>query len=576
VTRARKSPTELRSHRWFGKDDLRSFGHRSRAKQAGFAGEDIAGKPVIAILNTWSDANPCHTHFKQRAEDVKRGVWQAGGFPMEIPLLTLGETFMKPSTMLYRNLLAMEAEEALRSYPADGAVLLGGCDKTVPALLMGATSANLPALFVPAGPMLRGNWRGQILGSGTDVWKYWAERRAGNLDECSWREMEEGIARSFGTCMTMGTASTMASAAEALGMTLPGASSIPAADSAHARMASAAGRRIVEMVWEDLKPRDILTPEAFENSVTAAMAIGGSTNAIIHLIAMAGRAGAPLDLDRFDALSRRTPWIGNIRPSGKFLMEDFYYAGGLRALLDRLRDLLHTDCMTVNGLALGQNLDGAIVSNDEVIASRERPLGPEGGVAVVRGNLAPDGAVIKHTAAEARLLRHRGAAVVFRNYNDMEARIDDPALPVTADSVLVLQDAGPLGAPGMPEWGMLPIPKKLLAQGVRDMVRISDARMSGTSYGTCVLHVAPESFVGGPLALVRDGDVIELDVPARRLTLQVDDHEMARRRAEWTPREVQYPRGFGRMYAAHVRQANLGCDFDFLEGTAPIADPEIH
>jgi dihydroxy-acid dehydratase len=574
--RPRKTPSELRSFRWFGRDDMRSWGHRSRAKQAGFTEDDLSGKPVIAILNTWSDANPCHAHFRLRAEEVKRGVWQAGGFPIEIPLLTLGETFMKPSTLLYRNLLAMDAEEALRSYPADGAVLLGGCDKTVPALLMGATSANLPCIFVPAGPMLRGNWRGQILGSGSDLWKYWAERRAGTLDECSWREMEDGIARSFGTCMTMGTASTMAAAAEALGMTLPGASSIPAADSAHVRMAVAAGRRVVDMVWEDLTPRDILTTGAFENAVTAAMALGGSTNAIIHLIAMAGRAGARLDLDRFDELSRRTPFIGNIRPSGEYLMEDFYYAGGMRAALKRIEHLLDADCLTVNGRTLHENIQGAEVCNERVIASAERPLGPEGGVAVLRGNLAPDGAVIKHTAAERRLLQHAGAAVVFRNYNDLAARIDDPALPVTADSVLVLQDAGPLGAPGMPEWGMLPIPKKLLAQGVRDMVRISDARMSGTSYGACVLHVAPESFVGGPLAFVRDGDIIELDVPGRRLTLCIGDEDLGRRRAEWKPREVNYPRGFGRMYAKHVTQANRGCDFDFLEGTAPIPEPEIH
>ena len=576
MTERRKDPSELRSFRWFGRDDMRSWGHRSRARQSGFSSDDMVGKPVIAILNTWSDVNPCHAHFRLRAEEVKRGVWQAGGFPMEIPLLTLGEVFMKPTTMLYRNLLAMEAEEALRSYPADGAVLLGGCDKTVPALLMGATSANLPSIFVPAGPMLRGNWRGQILGSGSDVWKYWTERRAGTLDECAWREMEEGIARSYGTCMTMGTASTMAAAAEAMGMTLPGASSIPAPDSAHSRMAVASGRRIVEMVWEDLKPRDILTTAAFENAVTASMALGGSTNAIIHLIAMAGRAGASLDLDRFDALSRRTPFIGNIRPSGKFLMEDFYYAGGLRGALDRIRHLLNTDCGTVNGHTLGDNVRAAEVCNDEVIAPVDRPLGAEGGVAVLRGNLAPDGAVIKHTAADRKLLQHSGPAVVFRNYNDLEARIDDPALPVTADSVLVLQDAGPLGAPGMPEWGMLPIPKKLLAQGIRDMVRISDARMSGTSYGACVLHVAPESFVGGPLAFVRDGDIIELDVPGRRLTLRVADDELARRRSDWKPREVQYPRGFGRMYATHVTQANRGCDFDFLEGTAPIAEPEIH
>jgi dihydroxy-acid dehydratase len=424
--------------------------------------------------------------------------------------------------------------------------------------------------------MLRGNWRGQPLGSGTDVWKYWAERRAGTIDECTWREMEEGIARSFGTCMTMGTASTMAAAADALGMTLPGASSIPAADSAHARMASAAGRRIVDMVWEDLKPREIVSAPALENAVTAAMALGGSTNAIIHLIAMAGRAGAALDLDRFDALSRRTPFLANIRPSGQYLMEDFFYAGGLRGVLDRLRDLLNLDCLAVNGQRLGDNIKDAFVSNDDVIAPRERPIGPEGGVAVLRGNLAPDGAVIKHTAAERRLLQHAGPAVVFRNYNDLEARLDDPALPVTADSVLVLQDAGPLGAPGMPEWGMLPIPKKLLAQGIRDMVRISDARMSGTAYGACVLHVAPESFVGGPLAFVRDGDIIELDVPARRLSLRISDDELNARRAQWTRREVAYPRGFGHLYARHVTQANKGCDFDFLEGTAPIAEPEIH
>ena len=576
MTRIRKTPDTLRSHRWFGRDDLRSFGHRSRAKQAGFAPEDLAGKPIIAILNTWSDANPCHAHLRLRADEVKRGVWQAGGFPMEIPLLSLGETLMKPSTMLYRNLLAMDAEEALRSYPADGAVLLGGCDKTVPALMMGAVSANLPAIFLPAGPMLRGNWRGQVLGSGSDVWKYWAERRAGTLDECSWREMEDGIARSFGTCMTMGTASTMAAAVEALGMTLPGGSSIPAADSAHSRMASATGRRSVEMVWDDLRPRDILTAAAFDNAITTVMALGGSTNAIIHLIAMAGRAGVRIDLDRFDALSRRTPLIANIRPSGQFLMEDFYYAGGLPALLARLTDLLDITCVTANGCTLEANLTDRVVRNDDVIRPRDRALDSQGGVAILRGNLAPDGAVIKHAAAEPRLLRHTGRAVVFKNYDDLEARIDDPALPVTSDSVLVLQNAGPLGGPGMPEWGMLPIPKKLLAQGVRDMVRISDARMSGTSYGACVLHVAPESFAGGPLAFVRDGDVIELDVPARRLTLQVSDEEIDRRRAAWTPRDAPYPRGFGRMYAQHVTQANLGCDFDFLEGTAPIEEPEIH
>ncbi len=572
----RKTVAELRSQRWFARHDLRSFGHRSRAKQLGYSAEDFQGKPVIAILNTWSDANTCHSHFRTRAEEVKRGVWQAGGFPLEMPVLSIGEVYMKPSPMLYRNLLAMEAEEVLRANPIDGVVLMGGCDKTVPGLVMGATSMNLPAVFLPAGPMLRGSWQGQVLGSGSDAWKYWTELRAGRLDECAWRQIEDGIARSPGTCMTMGTASTMAAAVEALGLTLPGGSSIPAVDSGHARLASASGRRVVEMVFEDLKPRDVLTTEAFENAVTVAMALGGSTNAIVHLIAMAGRAGARLGLERFDALSRHTPFLANVRPSGEFLMEDFYYAGGLGGLMSRIRDLLHTETIGVSGRTLGETLEGAQVHDERVIAPRERPLAAEGGLAVLRGNLAPDGAVIKHTAMDKRLLRHAGPAVVFPDYNDLERRIDDPALEVTPDSVLVLQNAGPLGGPGMPEWGMLPIPKKLLEQGVRDMVRVSDARMSGTSYGACVLHVAPESFVGGPLALVRDGDPIELDVPGRRLSLQVPPEELARRRQAWRPREVPYRRGFGALYARHVTQADKGCDFDFLEGTEPVPEPEIH
>jgi dihydroxy-acid dehydratase len=572
----RKRPEDLRSHRWFGVDDLRAFGHRSRTKQMGFSSEDYAGKPVIAILNTWSDLNPCHAHFRQRAEDVKRGVWQAGGFPVEVPAVSLGETFMKPTTMLYRNLLAMETEELLRANPVDGVVLLGGCDKTVPAMIMGATSMNLPAIFVPAGPMLRGHWRGETLGSGSDVWKYWAERRAGAIDDCTWRELEDGIARSYGTCMTMGTASTMAAAVEGLGMTLPGASSIPAADSSHPRMAAAAGRRIVDLVWEDVTPRRIMTAEAFDNAITVAMSLGGSTNAVVHLIAMARRAGVGLDLDRFDAISRRTPVLGDIRPSGRFLMEDFYYAGGIRGLMRRLGDLLHRDCLTVAGTTLGAGLDEAVVTNDDVIRTRQTAVSNEGGVAVLRGNLAPHGAVIKQTAATASLLVHTGPAVVFRDYNDLAARIDDPLLPVTAGSVLVLQNAGPLGGPGMPEWGMLPIPKKLLAEGVRDMVRISDARMSGTSYGTCVLHVAPEAFVGGPLAFVRDGDLVELHVPERRLTLRVSDDELAARRRAWVAPDVQYPRGYGRLHAQHVLQADEGCDFDFLQAGAEIPEPEIH
>ena len=573
----RKKPEELRSHRWYGAHDLRAFGHRSRALQTGFAREDFAGKPVIGIINTWSDINPCHSHFRQRAEEVKRGIWQAGGFPLEMPAITLSEPFMKPSTMMYRNMLAMETEELLRSYPVDGAVLMGGCDKTTPALIMGATSMNLPAIFMPAGPMLRGNWHGEPLGSGTDTWKYWAELRAGNITDNEWREVEEGIARSPGHCMVMGTASTMTSVAEALGFTLPGAASIPAADSNHSRMASYSGRRIVEMVWEDLKPSDFLDAKAFDNAIVTTHALSGSTNALIHLIAMAGRAGVRLALERFDELSRHTPVLANVRPAGqKYLMEDFYYAGGLRALMAQLTDLLNLDCLTVNGKTLGENLEGAKVYNSDVIRARDNPLAASGGLAVLRGNLAPDGAVIKPTAAEPHLLKHTGRAVVFKDYNDMAARIDDEQLDIDANSVIVLQHGGPLGGPGMPEWGQLPIPKKLLAQGVRDMVRISDARMSGTSYGACVLHVAPESFVGGPLAFVRDGDLIELDVAARKLELKVGATELARRRAAWRQPAPHYLRGFGALYQQHITQANEGCDFDFLHAGAPTPDPEIH
>ena len=572
----RKTPETLRSFRWYGATDLRSFGHRSRTKQMGYTEADWKGKPVIGILNTWSDINPCHQHFRIRAEEVKRGVWQAGGFPLEIPALALPENFMKPTTMLYRNLLAIEVEEIARSLPLDGLVLMGGCDKTTPAMVMGALSADLPAIFMPAGPMLRGNWNGHTLGSGSDTWKFWDELRAGTITQEDWLGVEDGIARSWGTCMTMGTASTMTSAVEALGLALPGSASIPAVDSNHARMATACGRRIVDMVWEDSKPREFLTSGSFDNAVRVAMALGGSTNSIVHLIAMARRAGIPLDLDRFDALSRDTPLIANIRPSGKFLMEDYHYAGGSRALMARLGSLLDLSCMTVTGRTLGENIEGAKVLNEEIILPLDRPLKQEGGVAVLRGNLAPDGAVIKPSAADPRLLVHTGPAVVFQDYNDMAKRIDDPALPVTADSVLVLRGAGPIGGPGMPEWGMLPIPKKLLREGVRDMVRISDARMSGTSYGTCVLHVAPESAVGGPLALVRDGDLITLDVPGRRISLDVDPAELAARRAAWVAPEPRYARGFGRLNQEQVSQANDGCDYGFLEGTAPTAEPEIH
>ncbi|MGO8916403.1 MAG: L-arabinonate dehydratase [Stellaceae bacterium] len=576
MTSRRKSYDELRSARWYGASDMRAFGHRSRTKQMGFSAEDYGGKPVIAILNTWSDINPCHQHFRERAQAVKRGVLQAGGFPLEMPAMALGEVFMKPSTMMYRNLLAMESEELLRANPIDGVVLMGGCDKTVPALVMGAVSMNLPAIFVPAGPMLRGHWHGKQLGSGSDVWKYWAELRAGTIDEEDWRGIEDGIARSAGTCMTMGTASTMAAVTEALGLSLPGASSIPAVDSAHERMAATSGRRIVELVWQDLRPREILTRTAFDNAITTLMALGGSTNAIIHLVAMAGRAGITLPLEHFDAISRRTPLLANIRPSGQYLMEDFFYAGALPALLKQLGSLLELGAMTVTGKTLGENIARGEVYNDDVIRSPNRALQPEGGLAVLRGNLAPNGAVIKPSAMEQRLLRHRGPAVVFRDYNDLNRRIDDPALEVSADSVLVLQNGGPQGGPGMPEWGQLPIPKKLLQQGVRDMVRISDARMSGTSYGACVLHVSPESYIGGPLALARSGDVIELDVPGRILTLAISEDELARRRAQWVPPKPRFERSYGKLYDKHIGQAETGCDFDFLAGDAPVPEPEIH
>jgi dihydroxy-acid dehydratase len=573
----RKKPEELRSHRWYGVDDLRSFGHRSRTAQMGFDRREYAGKPVIGIINTWSDANTCHTHFKQRVEEIKRGVWQAGGFPMEMPAMSLGEQLQKPTTMLYRNFLAMETEELLRAYPADGAVVMGGCDKTTPALLMGATSMNIPTIYFPAGPMLSAHWRDQTLGSGSDTWKYWAELRAGTISRDTWHEIEDSIARSPGTCMTMGTAATMMSLAEALGFSLPGAASIPAPDSHHSRLASLTGMRAVEMVWEDLKPRDFLTKESFDNAVVTLLAMGGSTNALIHLVAMAGRAGIKLPLERFNEFSEKTPLLANVRPSGdKYLMEDFYYAGGLRALLGQLKDLLHLECKTVNGRTLGENIEGARIHNKDVIRERNHPLKASGGLVVLRGNLAPGGAVIKASAAEPRLLQHTGKAVVFEDYNDMAARIDRDDLDVNADSVLVLRNAGPLGGPGMPEWGMLPVPKKLLKQGVRDMVRLSDARMSGTSYGACVLHVAPESFVGGPLAFVRTGDLIELDVAKRELNLRISDQEMQQRKSAWKPPVRKYERGYGAIFSRHVKQADEGCDFDFLEGTAPTAEPEIH
>ncbi|WP_329188795.1 L-arabinonate dehydratase [Streptomyces sp. NBC_01428] len=569
-----KRPEDLRSHQWYGTEGLRSFSHRARTRQLGYLPEEHLGKPVVAILNTWSDINPCHVHLRERAQAVKRGVWQAGGFPLEFPVSTLSETFQKPTPMLYRNLLAMETEELLRSYPVDGAVLMGGCDKSTPALLMGAASVDLPAVFVPAGPMLPGHWRNEVLGSGTDMWKYWDDRRAGLIGDCEMAELESGLARSPGHCMTMGTASTLTAAAEALGVTVPGASSIPAVDSGHERMAAAAGLRIVELVRQERRLSDILTADAFEDAVTTVLGLGGSTNAVIHLIAMAGRAGVTLTLDDFDRIARTVPVLANVRPGGRmYLMEDFHFAGGLPGFLSRITDLLHLDRPTVSHDSLREQLADVRVHDDDVIRPRENPVAAEGGVAVLRGNLCPDGAVIKHIAAEPHLLRHTGPAVVFDDYRTMQRTIDDPSLGITADSVLVLRGAGPKGGPGMPEYGMLPIPEYLLKQGVRDMVRISDARMSGTSYGTCVLHVAPESYVGGPLALVRTGDPITLDVAARSLRLDVDDTELERRRAEWTPPPVRYERGYGALYTEQITQADTGCDFAFLARPGTVQDP---
>ena len=573
---SRKRPEDLRSHRWLGVSDLRSFGHRSRLRQMGYDGADFGAKPVIGIINTWSDINACHAHLRSRAEDVKRGVLQAGGFPVELPAMSLAEPFVKPSTMLYRNFLAMEVEELLRSHPLDGAVLLGGCDKTTPGLIMGAISMGIPAIYIPAGPMLRGNWRGEPLGSGSDVWKYWMEKRAGNITDEQWNEMEGGIARSFGTCMVMGTAATMMSISEALGLTLPGASSIPAADSNHPRMCGAAGRRIVDMVWEDLTPDKILTTAAFDNAIKVHMALGGSTNAIVHVVAMARRAGLKLDMQRFDEISRQIPVIANIRPSGKYLMEDFFYAGGLRALMRELKDKLDLSCLTVTGKALGENIDGAEVFQHDVIHPLSDPIYAEGATAVLTGNLAPRGCVMKPAAAEKRLLKHRGPAIAFDDYNHMAREVERDDLDVTADHIMVLKNAGPKGGPGMPEWGMLPIPAKLIKAGVRDMLRISDGRMSGTSYGACILHVAPESYVGGPLALVQTGDEIEVDVPARRIHLHVTDAELARRRAAWKQPPPRYTRGYGAMFSQHIGQADEGCDFDFLAAGAPTPEPEIH
>ncbi|HEY7363545.1 MAG TPA: IlvD/Edd family dehydratase [Methylomirabilota bacterium] len=561
----------LRSRNWFGRRDLDGFVHRSWLKTEGFSDLLFDGRPVVGIANSWSELTNCNAHLRQVAEAVKRGVWSAGGFPLEFPTISLGEVLMKPTTMLFRNLMAMDVEECLRAYPLDAVVLLSGCDKTTPAMLMGAASADIPAIMVTGGPMLRGRWRTEELGSGTDAWRLWAERRAGRLTDEELCEAESCMSRSSGHCMVMGTASTMAAMAEALGMTLPGNAAIPAPDSRRLILAELSGRRAVELALAGgPRPSRIMTADAFDNAIRADMAIGGSTNAIIHLVAIAGRLGLALPLARFDALSRSTPLLVNVRPSGKYLMEDFFYAGGLPVVLKELLPLLHGDALTVNGSRLKDNVRDAKSYNDDVIRPLAVPLAPEGGTVVLTGNLCPDGAVLKQSAASPELLTHRGRAVVFEDHADLHRRIDDPSLPIDERSVLVLKHVGPKGAPGMPEWGAAPIPARLLRQGVRDMVRVSDARMSGTSYGTVVLHVAPESAVGGPLALVRDGDQIELDVPGRRLTLRVGDDELARRRAAWRPRPPHFTRGYGKLFLDHVLQAHQGCDFDFLCGQTPV------
>ena len=562
----KKKYKDLRSSRWFSPNDVRSFGHRSRAMQMGLGKDDWENKPIIGIINTWSEIQPCHQHFKQRVEDVKKGVYQSGGMPIELPAISLAEMYVKPTTMLYRNMLSMEVEELIRSHPIDGVVLMGGCDKTTPALIMGAISLDLPMIFLPAGPMLRGNYKGKYLGSGSDGWKYWDELRAGNITDNDWAEVEAGIARSYGHCMTMGTASTMTAIAEAIGLCLPGASSIPAADSNHIRMSANVGKRIVDMVWEDLKPSNIITEKSVDNAVTVAMAMGCSTNAIIHLIAMARRAGINLTMDDLDKKGREIPLIANIRPSGmEYLMEDFYYAGGILALMFSLSEKLNLEEITVSGLKLKEIISQKETINNDVIRSLDNPIYQEGSLAVLKGNLAPDGCVIKPAACDKKFLKHKGPAIVFDSYQEMKDIIDSDELDVTENHVLVLRNVGPVGGPGMPEWGMMPIPKKLLKKGVRDMVRISDARMSGTSYGACILHVAPESFIGGPLSLLKTGDIIELDVNLRKINMLVDDETLSARKKLIQPKQPKAGRGWLWMFSQHVKQANDGCDFDFLE-----------
>ena len=561
-----------RSREWFDTPELYGWLRRAAFKAEGFSESSYEGKPIIGICNTWSELTHCNSHLRDLAESVKIGVWQAGGFPMEFPVMSLGEYNMKPTTMLYRNLLSMDVEESITANPLDGVVLLGGCDKTTPALLMGAASADIPAILVTGGPQLKGNWKGEELGSCTDCRRYEVELRAGTIDEDDWAELQSCIVRSNGHCMTMGTASTMGTMGEALGMSLPGNAAIPAVDSRRKQHAEEAGRQIVKNVGSDLTPSRIMDEKAFDNAIKCLHAIGGSTNAIVHLTAIAGRVGIDLSLERFDELSKTTPFLLNLKPSGQYLMEDFYYAGGVPALMGRIESILDLDNITVTGRTLGENIAGHLVHNEDIIRPMSNLLDPEGGLAVLYGNIAPTGAVIKPTAASPDLMVHKGKAIVFEDHDDLGNRIDDPDLEVSPDDILVMKNSGPIGGPGIPEWGFLPIPKKILATGVRDMVRLSDARMSGTAFGTVVVHVTPESAGGGPLSAIRDGDMIELDVPNRKLNLLVTDEELAERLNAHKNRAPDFKRGYKWLHAQHILQADKGCDFDFLRAESLQSD----
>ena len=555
---------QLRSAEWFDTPELYGWLRRAAFMAEGYGPEAYDNRPIIGICNSWSELTHCNSHLRGLAEAVKRGVWQAGGFPMEFPVMSLGEYNMRPTTMLFRNLMSMEVEESIRANPLDGVVLLGGCDKTTPALLMGAASADIPSILVTGGPQLKANWRGEELGSCTDCRRYETELRAGRITEDDWAELQTCIVRSPGHCMVMGTASTMASVSEAMGIALPGNGAIPAVDSRRLRLSEMAGRQIIELVRRDICPSHIMTRQSFENGIRTLHALGGSTNAVIHLTAIAGRLGIDLPGTLFDELSRTTPFLLNLKPSGQYLMEDFFNAGGVGVLLKEISPLLHTDTITTTGLTLEENFNPAINYNPEVIRSLDNPMDPEGGLAVLTGSLAPTGALIKPTAASESLMTHEGRAIVFEDHDDLFGRIDDPDLDVTPDDVLVMRSSGPIGGPGMPEWGFLPLPKKILASGIRDMVRLSDARMSGTAFGTVVVHVTPESAAGGPLAAVRNGDRIRLDVPSRRLDLLVDDRRIKQRLSESPPTRPVHKRGYTSMYSRHVLQADTGCDFDFL------------